>query len=464
MVRALLYLLPFITLSLPLHTSCVDYQELGAFPVAFPAFSTLVRAEGRPLPSNHVYDLFLSSFTVTPGATDHVWGVHDVGRMINEPGQIQPTLISDVFAWPNEVTIVPEPVFAESGVVCVCSGRLPPKNDGSVALIPGWPGNVGDAVLISGAPQRQLWSYTRAPQWVDMNGDGRLDAVVARLSFVLNPPPAPPTIQGELVWFEQPVSSGLQTPNWASHVVIQGPEFGSLAVRLTITGGDEKQAFLCPEYFGRNFRVVWTEDSGDIWTDPTLIRTATIDDDSERYFDVQLTDVNGDGKDDLLVVTSSETNGTVRVYEIPEDFRTGTWERHVIASGFSVPGNMTMGKGTPGSAVILRRDSKKPTILLSGDDDRHAYLLVPSTDDPTDWSYDKRPLLTSTGIVGGISAADIDGDGNIEAFIPAYGEDKVHVFRFTDAANGSDVRMVNSGTVGLLSPVSVIVAWLVHYG
>ncbi|XP_035675995.1 uncharacterized protein LOC118415458 [Branchiostoma floridae] len=274
-------------------------------------------------------------------------------------------------------------------------------------------------------------------------------------------PKSPPTTQGELVWFEQPASSGLQTPNWSSHVVIQGPEFGSLAVRLTTTGGVAKLAFLCPEYFGRRFRIVWTEDPGDIWTDPALIRTATIDGDSERYVDVQLTDVNGDGKDDLLVVTSSGTNGTVRVYEIPDDFRNGTWERHVIASGFSIPGNVTQGEGTPGLAVLLRRDSKKPPILLSGDDDGHAYLLIPSTDDPADWSYQKRPLLTSTGIVGGISAADIDGDGNIEAFISAYGEDKVHVFRFTDAENGSDVRMVNSGTVGLLS---VIVAWLVHYG
>ncbi|XP_078597462.1 uncharacterized protein LOC144873724 isoform X1 [Branchiostoma floridae x Branchiostoma japonicum] len=461
MVRTFNYLLPFIAISLPLHVSCIDYQELGTFPVAFPAFSTLVRAEGEPLPSDHVYDLFLSSFNVDPGATGHVWGVQDVGRMINEPDEIRPTLISDVFAWPNEITIVPETVFAESGVVCVCSGRLPPKNNGSVALIPGWPGNVGDAVLISGAPQRQLWSYTRAPQWVDMNGDGRLDAVVARLSFVFNPPPNPPTTQGELVWFEQPVSSGLQTPNWSSHVVIQGPEFRSLAVRLTTAGGVEKLAFLCPEYFGRRFRIVWTEDPGDIWTDPTLIRTATIDGDSERYVDVQLTDVNGDGKDDLLVVTSSGTNGTVRVYEIPDDFRNGTWERHVIASGFSVQGNVTQGEGTPGLAVLLRRDSKKPPILLSGDDDGHAYLLVPSSDDPADWSYQKRPLLASTGIVGGVSAADIDGDGNIEAFISAYGEDKVHVFRFTDAANGSDVRMVHSGTVGLLS---VLVAWLVHYG
>ncbi|XP_066283883.1 uncharacterized protein [Branchiostoma lanceolatum] len=462
MARAFLYLLSYIAVSLPLRTTCVDYQELGTFPVAFPAFSSLVQSPQ----SSDVYDLLLSSFSVVPGSIDHVWGVHDVGRTINEPDKIQPSLISDAFVWPNEVSLVPETVFAESGVVCISSGRFPPKNNGSVALIPGWPGNVGDPVVISSAPLQELWSYTGAAQWIDMNGDGRLDAVVARFSFVIVPPSRwwekivtfyPPTFQGQLVWFEQPASGGLQTPNWPAHVLIQGPEFRSVAVRLPVG------------------------DPGDEWTDTTLIRTAIIDDDGERYFDVQVTDVNADGKDELLVVTSSETNGTVRVYEIPDDFRNGAWERHVIASGFSVPGPETQNKGTPGSPTLLKLTSaqKKPPILLSGDDDRHAYLLVPSSEDPADWSYDKRPLLATTGIVGGVSAADVDGDGNIEAIIPAYGEDKVHVFRFTDVtnlnrsgvtdvanasgvtdvttvsgvtdvANGSDgVTVFNSGPVGL---------------
>ncbi|XP_078677922.1 uncharacterized protein LOC144914206 [Branchiostoma floridae x Branchiostoma belcheri] len=189
MVCTLLNLLSFIAILLPLHTSCVDYRELGTFNVDFPAFSSLVRAPAEPLPaeSDEVYDLLLSAFNPQAGVVDRVWGVHDIGRTINEPDKIQLTLISDDFVWPNEVSLVPETVFAESGVVCVCSGRFPPKNNGSVALIPGWPGNVGEPVLISGASQRQLWSYTRAAQWVDMNGDNLLDAVVARFSFVLIP-------------------------------------------------------------------------------------------------------------------------------------------------------------------------------------------------------------------------------------------------------------------------------------
>lgn len=37
-------------------------------------------------------------------------------------------------------------------------------------------------------------------------------------------------------------------------------------------------------------------------------------------FEVKLTDVNNDGKTDLLV-TNNGNNGSVFVYEIPEDFR-----------------------------------------------------------------------------------------------------------------------------------------------
>lgn len=37
-------------------------------------------------------------------------------------------------------------------------------------------------------------------------------------------------------------------------------------------------------------------------------------------FDVEINDINGDGKEDLLVV-SNGMNGSVLAYEIPNDFR-----------------------------------------------------------------------------------------------------------------------------------------------
>ena len=45
-----------------------------------------------------------------------------------------------------------------------------------------------------------------------------------------------------------------------------------------------------------------------------------IDESIEAVFEVQLEDVNNDGRLDLLV-TNNGNNGSVFVYEIPDDFR-----------------------------------------------------------------------------------------------------------------------------------------------
>ncbi len=42
-----------------------------------------------------------------------------------------------------------------------------------------------------------------------------------------------------------------------------------------------------------------------------------------KYFDVEVHDVNNDGRLDLLVSINSEDDGSLVVYEIPDDFR---WE------------------------------------------------------------------------------------------------------------------------------------------
>ena len=55
---------------------------------------------------------------------------------------------------------------------------------------------------------------------------------------------------------------------------------------------------------------------------------------------------------DLLVSTNGN-NGTVLVYEIPDDFRTGTYTKHVIDVGFT-PRKSGTGKGAPGNVFAAR--------------------------------------------------------------------------------------------------------------
>jgi hypothetical protein len=46
-----------------------------------------------------------------------------------------------------------------------------------------------------------------------------------------------------------------------------------------------------------------------------------IDDAIGKVFEVDIADLNNDGRMDLLVTTNSGRNGTLLAYEIPDDFR-----------------------------------------------------------------------------------------------------------------------------------------------
>ena len=73
---------------------------------------------------------------------------------------------------------------------------------------------------------------------------------------------------------------------------------------------------------------------------------------------------------------------------------------------------------------------RKPLILLSGDDDSHAYILSPVSKNASDWSYQSTKILDETsGTIGGITSGDIDGDGHIEIFVPAYSKGVIYVYK-----------------------------------
>ena len=82
------------------------------------------------------------------------------------------------------------------------------------------------------------------------------------------------------------------------------------------------------------------------------IQHRVIDDAIGAVFEVEVVDVNNDGKLDLLVSTNGN-NGTVLVYEIPDDFRTGIYVKHVIAVGFK-PRSLGIGKGAPGNVFAAQ--------------------------------------------------------------------------------------------------------------
>ena len=108
------------------------------------------------------------------------------------------------------------------------------------------------------------------------------------------------------------------------------------------------------------------------------VRSRVIDDSVGAMFNVQLTDLNGDGRDELLATNNvADGSGKVLAYEVPDEWQTGAFAAHVLQDGYKPKGSTLLpGKGAPGVARALPAHSNgKPLILVSGDDAGVVYLL-----------------------------------------------------------------------------------------
>ncbi|XP_078584730.1 uncharacterized protein LOC144866912 [Branchiostoma floridae x Branchiostoma japonicum] len=407
----------------------LTFKQVGVMDVRSPAFLGLL----PNVTSSGVtkYDLLISTFSGIPFTQDYVWGVPDVGSRLQKPGSWTPEVITNQLHWPNEIEPVPVDVFGKGGVVSVAGGFfLPTKTEGGLFLIDGWPGKAetGSPADISSNDVKQDWFFHRV-EWLDMDGDGRKDALTARAYFN----PLGGTSKGELLWFQQPESDPVNTQFWSLHKIITGPDTFFRTASLPI-GGKLRTVIITCGYFSKELRITWTEDPKGNWTNAKSINSAVIDD-GLQYFSVEVADLNADGKDDLLVTVNSPNNGTVYVYEVPEDAATQPFKRILLKSGYSVPGFFLNGKGAPGSAFPFYPSTNgkgKPYILVSGDDDRHAYVMTPLSQDLKDWRYKQDTVYHGGGTVGQIVMADVNADGIQEVFVPAYSDNKVLVYQVMD--------------------------------
>lgn len=158
---------------------------------------------------------------------------------------------------------------------------------------------------------------------------------------------------------------------------------------------------------------------------------------------IEVTDVNNDGKLDLVVTNhqgGKETpEGAIFVYEAPNK-QGDKWNKHVLAKKFEVL-QKGFKQAAPGLAVVFQPHSNsrtKPVIALSGDGSQKVYLLNAVSQSPSNWEYEMTVLHDCKATAGGLAVADvmgmafslqrirfnlilcITGTGSAQIFIPCY--------------------------------------------
>lgn len=271
-------------------------------------------------------------------------------------------------------------------------------------------------------------------KFMDVDGDGQMEIISCRAR---NPVYGPK--RGVLVYLK-PVNA--ETPYaepWKETVL---GNHCDTYFEVEDIDEDGRQEIISPEFFGRALTLISSTSEQGFFNDSREIQYTTIDNTYGSFFEAQLVDLNNDGKLDLIASTHQEKGdtptGSVIAYEIPADKSairtTPNWERRLLATDFPVqPGYK---EAAPGGVIAFyptREEKGKPVIAVSGDGSQKAYLMVPKSQDPSDWEYDLIEIHDCKATVGGMFVDDIDNDGFKEIFIPCFNTDYVVGYKYVPA-------------------------------
>uniref|UniRef100_H2Z740 VCBS repeat-containing protein n=1 Tax=Ciona savignyi TaxID=51511 RepID=H2Z740_CIOSA len=313
-----------VLLCLPLfiHGALVDPTPklMDDIPTTYnPAFCSILEDKNQ-LGSNGqpVQEIGVSFFSGSLSVKDHVYSINGVNEYLNTD-VFTSDMLTDELHWPNEVTQVPDGIF-DSRMWAVASGFfLPGKDDGAIALIDVSDKSNTAPVIISSKATGEKWFYHRVV-WMDMNKDGHVDAVTARAYGT-----GAAAEESQLVWFENP---GLTyaTPSWELHVLHEGTEDIAFRIHdLPLADGTTTPVIISAGFWSFELGLTWSA-TGD-WEDLASIRHMAVDN-YGWYFDLQIVDVNMDGRLDVLCTTWSQLGspGALIAYEIPDDWQNEPWD------------------------------------------------------------------------------------------------------------------------------------------
>lgn len=363
-----------------------------------PAFTKIIEEDD-------IANLLVSSFKVMGGDSVKKYG--DMENVINSRSNNLTTL-TDEIVWPNEIEKMPD-VSNEDDFYVIASGFFPPtKNTGGIYLMSKKSGK-----LTKISQDKRGWWYHRIRFW-DVDKDGKLDVLTAR------------AYKG-LIWGKGAEFVALLAPNgsnrkvWEEKILFNGPD---VFFEIIDVENDGEFEVISSQFLNEKLVYHYKDKLTDNWIEKI------IDSSIGAGFDLSIVDLNQDGKLEILVTNhvSTEEAG-VFAYEIPPNPESDNWIKHTIHKGFRTTAS-GIGQASPGNAQAFKAFTyldEKLSIVVSGDGNEKIHLFSPTE---TPWVYKHDVIYSGRGIMGKVTTSDVDKDGKSEIYIPAYDENKIHIFEY----------------------------------
>jgi hypothetical protein len=364
--------------------------------------------------------LLVSSFQLL--GKDQLFSISSWSKGLSSPDQLQISTLSDSITWPNEARTAGDGLFPTNGILVSGGFLVPGKSTGAVTFVPWFQPNAAYPLTTA----KKGWFYHRTEEW-DVNQDGFKDIVTARSHI-----PMMGTPQGELLWLENPGSKMSAPLPWQEHVIASGPD---VHFRILPSEMGESLTIIATEFSKKRLTAYRQQPSG-------KFERIILDETLGSAFDVQLADLNSDKQLDLVVTNhEADEKASVFGYEFdPSSLKIKA--RHVLLAGIETR-QKAFKAASPGPVTTFWPKNRsgiatqKPWLLISGDGSQKAHILVPTDPVSTDnWTYREHILWNPKSTVGQSTLGDVDKDGLLELFIPAYDANQLAVFTIVPRHGG----------------------------
>ncbi len=514
-----------ITFSNQLNTACQPLYKKGVMSLNFnPAFLHIDEYNDDGKSSDGLtISSFFNAYIASDGTPPLGFFERDLVARITDLGELDydsfdPSsdveILTDLApgmpktVWPNEALRAPDGIFSFEAIV-IPQGFHSAGFPGRLSVI-----NLEDSArqeyLIDQSTQNNATGFTypgdpaNSPRFyhrvlfIDMNGDGLQDLVTVRSGFRVVPSIYPP--YSELVYFKNPGAALDPNVQWEEVVLHGGPAAGYMGPDFSLSAydfeGDGVPEIVATHLFSSgdltqtNGKItIYGAPEGGTWADVNatffmLPRMKDIKADQGLPFDVLVTDLNMDGKVDILAtnhqpdncspITTSIVPGRVYAFEQPSsgNIFTDDWDMHILIDDIlpnpslapiKPPGRMAPGHAQPFYPVRCFERLTKPWILVSGDESGKVWVLLPEKlYDSENWNYTssvifdlnnyygagttQTPMIDPFGItISTIGAPAVRYDhpgpfGIAEIFIPAFEAKDIHVFTYRKIRRVSPIQ------------------------